>query len=418
MKKSNLRKQTALLTFLCLSFLSFACTKRASEQNKTTSLNGNWRGIITMQDQELPFTFSLKGPQEKLQMEIYNANEVLEVRNLYWEGDTLVMPMHIFDTEIRAVVKSGRMDGSWTKNYVENYVLPFSAIKASYRFPAPEAIPQANISGKWAVQLFGENSADTTQAVGIFEQVGSKITGTFLTPTGDYRYLEGSMYNQHFLLSAFDGEHAFLFEGNVQKNGEIAGRFRSGKSWEEPWTARKDESASLPDPDSLTFIKEGYDKLNFEFPDLEGNLVSLNDARFHNKVVIVQLLGSWCPNCMDETTFLADWYQKNKDRGVEVVGLAYEKKDDFEYARKRVQKMANRLGVDYQFLIAGTANKKAAAETLPMLNHVMSFPTTIFIDKEGNVRKIHTGFSGPGTGEYFHRFVEEFGLFTDKLLAE
>lgn len=410
--------RTAWVPFPALSLLLFSCTPQTDNMNNSSDLNGRWRGVIDIQGKELPFTFMLSGPDQNLQMEIYNADEVLEVNDLFWKGDTLVIPMHIFDTEIRAVVESGSMEGSWIKNYVEDYALPFSATKADYRFPSPEASAQANISGKWAVQFFGEGKTKPTQAIGIFEQTGSSITGTFLTPTGDYRYLEGNMYNREFLLSAFDGEHAYLFEGKVNENGEIEGSFLSGKSGNEKWIARKDDQASLPDPDSLTFIKEGYDKLPFEFPDLEGTMVSLEAKRFKNKVVIVQLFGTWCPNCMDETRFLADWYRKNKNKDVAIIGLAYEQKEEFEYARKRVEKMADRLDVDYPFLIAGTADKKAAAETLPMLNHILSFPTTIFIDKEGTVRKIHTGFSGPGTGEYYLRFVEEFELFIDKLLAE
>lgn len=409
---------TPWLLILFLSLLSFSCTQHTGNLNNSSELNGSWRGVIGIQGKELPFTFKLSGPDQNLQMKIYNAGEVLEVNDLFWKGDTLVIPMHIFDTEIQAVVESGNMKGSWIKNYVEDYTLPFSATKADYRFPSPEAAAQANISGKWAVQFYEEKQNDTTKAIGVFEQTGSSITGTFLTPTGDYRYLEGTMYNRSFLLSAFDGEHAYLFEGVVNEDGGIEGSFLSGKSGKESWEARKDEQASLPHPDSLTFLKEGYDKLTFEFPDLEGMMVSLEDKRFENKVVIVQLFGSWCPNCMDETRFLADWYKINKDREVEIIGLAYEKKDDLEYARKRVEKMANRLEVSYPLLIAGTAEKEAAAKTLPMLNHILSFPTTIFIDKKGVVRKIHTGFSGPGTGEYYHRFVEGFENFTDKLLAE
>ena len=46
---------------------------------------------------------------------------------------------------------------------------------------------------------------------------------------------------------------------------------------------------------------------------------------------MLQLSGTWCPNCKDETKFLAPWYEKNKDRGVEIIGLAYEKKADRAY---------------------------------------------------------------------------------------
>ena len=146
--------------------------------------------------------------------------------------------------------------------------------------------------------------------------------------------------------------------------------------------------------------------------------VSLSDPRYKDKVVVVQLLGTWCPNCMDETKFLSYWYERNKQKDVAIIGLAYEKKKEFAYAKERVGKMADKLDVGYDILIAGTADNQKAAETLPMLNHVMAFPTTIFIDKQGNVRRIHTGFSGPGTGEAFEIFVKDFNRFMEKLLQE
>ena len=400
-------------------FLS-ACSNQEAKEIPQEEVTGKWRGLIHMQEQEMPFNFEITGSGEELSMKILNGEEVLEINELEWKGDTLLMPMHIFDTEIKAVVESGSMKGFWTKNYAEDYALPFTASRDTFRFPEPVEAPQADISGKWAVTFLGENGTDSSQAVGIFEQKGQQLSGTFLTPTGDYRYLEGKVEGDQLYLSAFDGEHAFLFKGTVDKQDQeqLSGTFWSGKSWNEKWVARRDSTASLPDPNTLTHLKEGYEKLAFEFPDLEGNMVSLDESAYQDKVVIVQLFGTWCPNCMDETKFLADWYRKNKDKDVEIIGLAYEKKDDYEYARKRVQRMVDRMDVGYDFLIAGTADKEAAAKTLPMLNHVMSFPTTIFIDKEGNVRKIHTGFSGPGTGEYYTRFVDEFHLFTKKLLEE
>ena len=121
---------------------------------------------------------------------------------------------------------------------------------------------------------------------------------------------------------------------------------------------------------------------------------------------------------MDETKFYTNWYNENKHRNVAIIGLAYEAKNDFNYAKSRVEKMKNRFNVGYDFLIAGTYNKKEASKTLPMLNHVMSFPTSIFIDKKGNVRKIHTGYSGPATGDYYLKFIDEFNYFMDALLKE
>ena len=53
-----------------------------------------------------------------------------------------------------------------------------------------------------------------------------------------------------------------------------------------------------------------------------------------------------------------------------------------------------------------------------MLNHVLSYPTTIFIDKKGVVRKIHTGFNGPATGEKYTEFKTEFEGFVGELIDE
>ena len=174
----------------------------------------------------------------------------------------------------------------------------------------------------------------------------------------------------------------------------------------------------MPDANELTYLKEGNKKIEFSFPDLDRNLVTLNDEKYKNKVVILQILGTWCPNCMDETVFLADWYRKNSDKGVEIIGLAYENKNNFDYAKKRVEIMKDKLNANYDFVIAGTSSVKSASASLPMLNKVVSFPTTIIIDKKGKVRRIHTGFSGPATGIYYEEFVDDFNQFVNKLIEE
>ncbi|MBA4055375.1 MAG: alkyl hydroperoxide reductase, partial [Marivirga sp.] len=168
----------------------------------------------------------------------------------------------------------------------------------------------------------------------------------------------------------------------------------------------------------LTYLKEGFDRITFSFPDVTGKKVNPTDEKYKNKVVILQLFGTWCPNCMDETKFLVPWYKENNHRGVEIIGLAYERKDDFTYASERVKKMADKFNVTYDFVIAGTNDKEKASETLPMLNKVIAFPTTIFIGKDGKVKKIHTGFSGPGTGPYYEQFIEHFNETVNELLNE
>lgn len=254
--------------------------------------------------------------------------------------------------------------------------------------------------------------------MGIFSQDGKNIRGTFLTNLGDYRYLEGNVEGNTFKLSTFDGSHLYFFTGTLSEEGSIEGLFRSGPRSKETFQAVRDEAFELPDAYSFNYLKEGYDRLTFTFPDVDGNHVSLDDPKFQGKVLLVQLFGTWCPNCMDETKFLAPWYEANKDKGVEVIGLAFEAKPEFEYASERVRKSTDKLGANYTFLIAGVSNKSKASEALPALNQVIAFPTLIYIDKSGKVRKIHTGFNGPGTGEYFTQWVEEHENLVRDLLDE
>ena len=209
-----------------------------------------------------------------------------------------------------------------------------------------------------------------------------------------------------------------MFDAKIQEDSSIRGTFYSSRAWQETWVAKRNEQAKLADADSLTYIKDGYERLDFSFPDLNGKMLSPTDSVYQNKIVILQIFGTWCPNCIDETKFLASWYDKNKERGVEIIGLAYEKKPGFDYARQRVDKMINRLGVNYNFVIAGTSDKIAASKTLPMLNHVMAFPTTIFLDPAGQVERIHTGFTGPGTGHYYQQFMDQFNATVNRMVLK
>ncbi|HRK55077.1 MAG TPA: TlpA disulfide reductase family protein [Cyclobacteriaceae bacterium] len=378
---------------------------------------GSWRGIVAIQGQELPMNFTVKKEGEKYMAVLRNDEEEILLDEIFVKGDSVIMNMHIFDSEIHAKMEGEKLVGYFVKNYEKDFKLPFKAtFGEEYRFVKSEDIQTEDFSGKYAVNF--DHEGDTTIAVGIFHQNGNELTGTFLTPIGDYRYLQGNVVDGEMMLSAFDGNHAFVFRARKTEDGLLEGDYWSGKDWHETWTGVKDDNASLPDAESLTFLKEGYDKIEFSFPDIDGKMISSSDERFKGKVVILQIFGTWCPNCMDETKFLSQWYPRNKDRGVEILGLAYEAKDDFDYASGRVKKMKEKMDVPYDFVIAGNKDKEEAAKTLPMLNHVLSFPTTIFIGKDGTVKRIHTGFSGPGTGIYYERFIQRFNQTVQELLDD
>lgn len=379
---------------------------------------GVWRGVIAMQGRELPFNFEVVRRDGDYEVFLLNAAERLLLEEVTVTADSVDIGLHIFDANIKAAVHGDSLAGVFIKNEAQDYRLPFYAVHGQeHRFDHEGSRdPTANFSGKYEVTFVHEK--DTTKAIAIFDQVDYRVTGTFLTPTGDYRFLEGNAYGEHLALSTFDGNHLYLFTASRDGEGRLVGDFFSGKTWHEKWVAVKNEHATLPAAESLTSLKDGYDRVSFTFPDVNGKKVSLDDEKYRDKVVILQLLGTWCPNCMDETRFLAPWYEENKARGVEVIGLAYERKDDFAYASGRVKKMVEKMNVGYDVLIAGTDEKESAAKTLPMLNAIVAFPTTIFIGRDGEVKKIHTGFNGPGTGIYYEQFKENFNETVNGLLKE
>ena len=401
---------------LTLAILIIATIYSCKEEAKTEVLKqGMWRVDLTMQNQHLPFNMEILKDGEKYKANLINGPEIIPLDEVEIRDDSVFIGLHIFDIELRAKINDDTLEGLYIKNYKDDYKVPF---KATYditsRFDDPQASSQ--FDGKWQTTFMYEDGS-TYPAVGIFKKEGDLLTGTFLTETGDYRYLEGYTEGNKMRLFTFDGNHAFIFNATIQ-NDSLKGEFISGKSSKETFIAFKDENAKLANANELTFLKEGYDEMAFTFPGLDGNEVSLTDEKYKDKVVLLQIFGTWCPNCMDETKFYANWYDKNKEKGVEIIGLAFEAKDDFEYAKKRVEKMKEKYHVNYDYVIAGVYDKEAAAKSLPMLNHILSFPTTIFIDKKGKVRRIHTGFSGPATGVYYEEFVEEFNAFMSELLNE
>ena len=384
---------------------------------------GEWQGWARVQDRAVHFTFDVAVENGKpvvyLVNKGLNGQERLRCDDIKAAGDSVTIRLHAFDAAL--VMRPDGVDkltGNWVKyDAATPYRVPVVALRqAAPKVQATAATPDFN--GTWRVTFKGDKG-ETYPAVGIFKQEGTVLVGTFLTSTGDYRYLSGVVLPEGMGISTFDGGHGFLFQAKKLANGTLKGDFYSGKSGHETWTAVLDPKATLPDADALTNLKKGESRLDFKFPSVfEGGAISPSDPKYRGKVVVLQILGSWCPNCMDETNFLAPWYEKNKQRGVEIIGLGYERSADYKVASARLRAMRERFNVGYDLAVAGVSNKDSVAKSLPQLAKFLAFPTTIFLDKKGNVRKIHTGFAGPGTGKYYQEEIAGFEQTVDKLLKE
>jgi thiol-disulfide isomerase/thioredoxin len=392
---------------------------------RRTLSTGEWRGVLTRTDGiGVPFNFEVRDTLGKKVVWIENGAGRMRVDSLRYSGDTVFMHMPFFNGHFTALLRrDGSLEGLYTRSGPDSSrSMKFRAYPGvSYRMVARPAPALKNVSGRWAVQFTGATGQPGPRAVGEFHQSGSQVRGTFLTKSGDYRYLEGVMTADTLLLSGFDGSHIFLFRAVAASDTTLTGgEFYWGFDGRSTWQAHRDTAASLPDAFSLTTFNPREDQLDFSFPDIHGEPVSIRDSAFRGKVVIVQIMGSWCPNCMDETAFLSPWYNRNKSRDVAVIGLCYELPEDFHRAVENVLTFKKRFDITYPLLITGVqpGDPDLLKKTLPQLDHFVGFPTTIFVNKKGDIARVHAGFSGPGTGEHYQAFIREFNHLVDSLVAE
>lgn len=413
-KNNRLYSFCSILSFSI--FIIFTSCSGSSEEQVLKQ--GNWLFELAIDDNDparvLPFNAEVL---ENGNILIKNATENIVVTEISYQGDSVRFFMPVFGSEFKGKMENDLLTGIYIKhNAGPDYIIPFKGYyDKTYRFNT-SGDKGSDFSGRW--KSFFISDSDTSEAIGIFGQVRQKVMGTFLTSTGDYRYLEGVADGNVLKLSTFDGAHAFLFEAVLDEDGKINGTFRSGNSWETRWLASRDQDVELGDMKSLTYLNPGYDGMAFSFPDESGTLVSLEDDQFQNKVVILQIFGTWCPNCMDETRYLVELHNKYNDRGLEIIGLDFEPKPTLPYFKKKISRFRNDLNVPYTLLLAGNSNKQKANESLPMLNHILSYPTAIIIDRKGEIKEIHTGFTGPGTGEAYDHYRQETEQLIESLLQE
>ena len=378
---------------------------------------GYWIGNLRINEVDrIPFNMEVVGDS------VYFINADERIGSVVREADgQMVIEMPIFDSEFRFSVTEKGLYGFW-HNYAksEDYKIDFTASPVKQesvfnRFNVPVSKDYKIFEGNWET-TFDVGTPDAYKSLGLLVQVNQELTGTFLTETGDYRFLQGNSTGDSLYLSAFDGSHAFMLKAKMDGD-TVRGTFFSGNHYQNNWKAFRNDNFELTDPDSLTKLKIG-EELSFNFPGLDDKMVSYPNPKYTEKVVIIQILGSWCPNCMDETKFLTSLHKTYHKQGLEIIGISFENPATLEGKIERVKELKDYFGAEYDFCIGGDASKKTAELVLPALDKVMSFPTTLYIDKDGVIRKIHTGFNGPGTGPYFLKYAEQTNKFVQSLLSE
>lgn len=404
------------LVVIVLAILAMAC----SRNNDVTP--GWWLGVIQMDSipgrLDVPFNFEVKNDNGKIQLTVRNADELIAITEVERMDDSLLAKFPTFTSELVMAINDSLSGYYYPKGTKDGRRYKFFAIKGETdRFPWFEEQPKFNVTGRW---WFIENpgTADSTVMVAELKQDGSRVIGTILSTTGDYRYLEGKVAGNMFYFSKCDGAQSIIVRGEItdsttMENGLISGSPR----WVSAWRAMRDDKAQLPEAESLVWVRKGYSTFEFAGTDLNGNRVPSNDERFKGKVLAVLAGGSWCPNCLDEGRFYKTMYEKYRNKGFEVVSLCFEDKT-FEAAQPKIKRFAQSIGADYTFLYVAPRGREQRDSVLYALEGQMAYPTSMILDRNGKIRRVETGFSGPGTGEHYQKFARETEELIVKLLNE
>ncbi len=276
-----------------------------------------------------------------------------------------------------------------------------------------------NIGGVWTIPNESPKGEHAWRL--IVQQQGAHASAAILRVDGDTGALVGDFSNGTWVLNHFDGARASIAEITPKDDGSLDVEFRGFHAPAKRFSAlRADEAKAkgVPeptDPDEHTRVKDASEPLQFSFPDLNGKLVSNTDEQFRGKVVIVNVTGSWCPNCHDEAPYLVELYHKYHAQGLEIVALDFEEPEQRKDPT-RLQAFIKKYGIQYTYLLAGEPSELQAK--IPQAVNLNSWPTTFFLGRDGKVRAIHAGFAAPASGEFNTALKKETSERIEKLLSE
>lgn len=374
-----------------------------------------WRAVFDLGGDPLPVQCLL---QDSVLI-VKNGRELLRFPKTGLRGDSVVFSSSFFNAYFQLLrTDENNMVGRWVnqKRDIKKTTPVRFTRGVPFRFQVGESAPR-DIQGEHLMLFADHEGVFNDSAVLIIHQSEHEISGSIMTETGDYRFLEGVVRGDSMFLSTMDGTHAYLFQGAIRSDS-ILGVFCVGQSTKQPWLAKLGTTHSLPSAETITEVSSG--RFDFSFPDQDGKIVALSDDRFRDKVTLVTIMGTWCSNCLDETLFLKKVRERYAETDLQIVALDFELVSDSLVAQTNIQRHIKSLAVPYPVLLASLATTKERASTLlPSLNGVFSYPTLIVLDRNHDVVKIHTGFNGPATGgDRYMKFERAYFTLFDSLVAE
>jgi thiol-disulfide isomerase/thioredoxin len=365
-------------------------------------------GLDVAREEQGPVLYLINGPERVRVTEVSTAPGKLTAR------------MPGYETTLEASIDGGDLEGTIRLVHDRGRILelPFEAkLGETWRFHAKARTDNADLAGRWQVVFTGE-SGQRVRGVAELQQQFEQVTGTVILPTGDQRYLAGEVHDESLHLSRFDGGAVVLYEAKLDAKGNLVGETWSDRGGRERFVATRDPNAEFETTASAAEVPNPDTPFAFTFPGLDGRTVSTTDPGLPGKVLLVTITGSWCPNAHDEARLLATLDRRYRSRGLVIVGLMFEQHTEAPRAMAAIRRFRDATGIEYPTLLAGGADKVQASAVLPQLAAVRAYPTAVFVDRTGRVRRVHAGFVGPAAGVRHSLLVDDYRQTLEALLAE
>jgi thiol-disulfide isomerase/thioredoxin len=378
------------------------------------SLAGRWDATVQVSGVDIPFRFELSGEGANVKGSFFNGDEKITSTSGRFENGALVLRWDDHASSLDAAFHDGVLEGRYRRDGRDE--------KSNFAFSAKRHTPPPavkgevpSIAGMWVIPTDSPKGEKAWRF--IVRQTGPEVSAAVLRIDGDTGALTGTYKDGKFVLSHFDSARPMLLEVTPQKDGtlqllENAKMQRTAVRWE---VAHAKGLPEPTDPMKNTSVKDPTEPFQYRFPDLNGKTVSNTDAKFRGKVVLVNISGSWCPNCHDEAPFLAELYKKYRDQGLEIVALSFEEADQLKDLA-RLRAFIKRYDIQYTVLVGGEPSE--AKDKLTQAVNWNSWPTTFFIGRDGLVRGVHSGFPSSASGELYRQAKDEFTAEVQHLLRE
>ncbi len=379
-----------------------------------------WNGVLELaRGISLPFRMSLDLSGEKPGGYFLVGDEKTPIPEVMRDGNSLVLGFSEYGAEMR---------GTWNGNeWAGDYIRYRSSGNKSFKFRAAPAAasaalrpsaPAAAPTGNFQVLFDGDGRIDET-TVAKFWTKDSSLYGTFIAPDGDYGLLAGEPAGNGFYLNRFTGWQATVIALEPSGAGWFGRFYAASNDKPQAFTLKPRADLKIAIPATMqTAVRNPNRGFTFEGMSITGDTVRNIDERFKGKALIIDIMGTWCHNCLDEAPVLEQLQREYGKDGLEIVGLSFEISDDPEVAKKNLKLYKDRFGLTYTLLFCGSLDDQNVDRQIRgQIENFFAYPTTIFIGRSGSVQAVHSGFKGPGTGEEFQPQVKEFHELARKLLV-